>query len=70
VNRTCFAPEAAPVEYRVVESSVVTEDELTRVLNEMTREGWLFDGFHFAMREGSHRPSMAFAIFRRGVEQS
>lgn len=53
------------VEFRVVECSIVTEDELTRMLNEMTREGWVFDGFQFAMREASHRPSMAFGIFRR-----
>ncbi len=53
------------LEYRVVETSIVTEDELTRILNEFTGRGWIFDGFQFAMRESSHRPAMAFAIFRR-----
>jgi len=53
------------LEYRVVETSIVTEDELTRILNEHVGDGWVFDGFQFAMREASHRPSMAFAIFRR-----
>ncbi len=57
------------VEFKVVETSVVTEDELTRILNDWTRQGWIFDGFHFAMREGSHRPAMAFAIFRRALEE-
>ena len=52
-------------EYRVVEVSVVTEDELTRVLNDNVREGWIFDGFQFVMREASRRPAMAFALFRR-----
>ena len=53
------------VEYRVVETSSVCEEELTRILNQTTREGWTFEGFQFAMREASHRPAMAFAIFRR-----
>ena len=58
---------AGGVEYRVVETSLVTEDELTRVLNDMTRQGWTFDGFRFAMREASHHPSTAFAVFHREV---
>lgn len=53
------------IEYRVVETSSVTEEELTQLLNRVVREGWTFDGFQFAMREGSHRPSMAFALFHR-----
>ena len=57
------------MEYRVVETSVVTEDELTQILNQQTREGWIFDGFQFAMREASHRPAMAFAVFRRPESQ-
>lgn len=59
---------AEKVEYRVVETSTVTEDSLGRVLNENASEGWIFDGFHFAMREASHRPSMAFAIFHRTID--
>jgi hypothetical protein len=60
---------ANTIEFKVVESSVVTEEELTRIMNEMKSEGWAFDGFQFAMREGSHRPSMAFAIFHRGKSE-
>lgn len=52
-------------EFKVVETSTVTEEELTRILNEGAAEGWLFDGFQFAMRESSRRPSMAFALFHR-----
>jgi hypothetical protein len=55
------------IEYRVVETSLVAEDELTRILNENARQGWIFDGFQFAMREASHRPAMAFAVFRRAA---
>ena len=53
------------MEYRVVETSVVSDEELERILNETTQEGWRFDGMHFAMRESSRRPSMAFLIFAR-----
>jgi hypothetical protein len=59
---------AAAQEYKVVETSVVTEEELTRILNRYARAGWTFDGFQFAMREASHRPAMAFALFRRSAE--
>ena len=41
---------ATEQEFKVVESSIVTEDELTKILNEMTSQGWNFDGFQFAMR--------------------
>ena len=59
---------AKAIEYKVVESSVVTEDELTKLMNRMHAEGWAFDAFHFVMREGSHRPAMVFATFHRGTE--
>lgn len=55
--------------YRVVETSSVTDDSLTRMLNAEASEGWIFDGFHFAMREGSHRPAMAFALFHKEVRE-
>lgn len=57
--------EPRAVEFRVVETSTVTEDELTRILNRWTGDGWTFDRFQFVVREASHRPSMAFAIFLR-----
>lgn len=53
------------LKYKVVEINSVTEDTIETALNELTREGWRFDGLHFAMRESSKRPSMAFVIFTR-----
>ncbi len=53
------------VEYKVVETSSVTEEEIENLLNEWTGKGWRFDGMQFAMRESSKRPSMAFLIFTR-----
>ena len=49
--------------YKVVEVSQVTDEELEKVINKWVAEGWLFDGIHFAMRESSRRPSMAFVVF-------
>jgi hypothetical protein len=53
--------------YRVVEVSPVGEETLERALNERTREGWTFESLHFVMREGSHRPALAYLFFVRGA---
>lgn len=55
-----------PLEYKVVELSSVTDEEIEAALNEWTNQGWKLDGLHFAMRESSKRPSMAFLLFTRG----
>ena len=52
-------------EYKVVETSIVTEDELERILNVTVAAGWSLDGIHFAMSESSRRPTMAFLLFTR-----
>lgn len=54
--------------YKVVETSEVTDLELERILNEATEEGWALDTIHFAMRESSKRPAMAFVSFTRREE--
>jgi hypothetical protein len=51
--------------YKVVELSTVTDAEIERVLNEWTAQGWSFATVHFAMRESSKRPAMAFLSFTR-----
>ena len=53
------------LEYKVVESSVVTDESLEKILNEWTPRGWHFEGVQFAMREASKRPAMAFVLFSR-----
>jgi hypothetical protein len=55
----------ADAQYRVVETSVVTDEELERLINEAVAQGWVLDGIQFAMRESSRRPSMAFLLFTR-----
>lgn len=57
-------------EYKVVETSTVTDDSLTRILNERTREGWVLDGMTFVPNEASKRPRMAFVIFTREADAS
>jgi hypothetical protein len=53
------------VRYKVVETSSVTDTELEEILNQWTSEGWRLEGIHFAMRDASRRPSMAFVTFTR-----
>ena len=54
-----------PQTYKVVELSLVTDEEIERALNEWTARGWSFDSIQFAMRDNSRRPSMAFLTFVR-----
>ncbi len=51
--------------YMVVEVSNVNDEAIEEVLNDWVARGWRFDGLHFAMRESSKRPSMAFVLFTR-----
>ncbi len=54
--------------YKVVELGSVTDTDIEAALNEWTKEGWSYDTMHFAMRESSKRPSMAFLLFTRSDE--
>jgi hypothetical protein len=54
---------AEKVRYKVTEVAPVTEESLERALNHHVSEGWGFESLHFVMREGSHRPSMAYLFF-------
>jgi hypothetical protein len=53
----------AAIRYDVVEVAPVTEETLANVLNDRTARGWSFQSIHFVMREGSHRPAMAYLFF-------
>ena len=55
----------ADVEYKVIETSSVTDEVLEKLINETVARGWSFDGMQFAMRDASKRPSMAFLMFTR-----
>jgi hypothetical protein len=55
----------APREYKIVEVTTVTDEELERVINEWVGRGWRYEGIQFAMRESHRRPAMAFVTFTR-----
>ncbi len=50
---------------KVVEISDVSDENLTAVINDMLAEDWRLDTMHFAMRDNSRRPAMAFLVFYR-----
>ena len=52
-------------QYKVVETSSVTDEELEKIFNQWTAQGWTLDGVQFAMRDTSKRPAMAFVTFTR-----
>jgi len=51
--------------YKVVETSQVDDLSLEKILNTWTVAGWHLEGIHFAMRDASRRPGMAFVTFTR-----
>jgi hypothetical protein len=51
--------------YKIVETSIVTDDTLEDIINEWVSKGWQFDGIQFAIRESSKRPGMAFILFTK-----
>lgn len=56
--------------YKVVELSTVTDETLEDALNTWTAKGFTLDAIHFAMRESSRRPTMAFLVFVRPEQVS
>ncbi len=51
--------------YKVVELSTVDEATLEQAVNGWVLQGWTVESVHFAMRESSKRPAMAFVFFTR-----
>lgn len=49
--------------YKVVETSIVTDEEIERVLNEWTAKGYVFESIQFVTSVSSRRPVMAFLFF-------
>jgi hypothetical protein len=58
------------IEYKVVETSTVTEDMLEKITNEWVGQGWRFESVQFVTRDASRRPSMAFIFFTRTRERA
>lgn len=58
-------PSTGAIEYKFVETSVVTDESLERIVNEWVGQGWQLDGIHFVVATTSKRPVMAFLAFTR-----
>ena len=54
-------------EYKIIEITTVTDEDLEKAINKWVAKGWSFDTIQFAMRDSSKRPSMAFVIFTRNT---
>lgn len=55
----------ALLQYKVIELSTVDELSLEQAINQRVAEGWRLETIHFAMRDSSKRPAMAFILFAR-----
>ncbi|MBE0596333.1 MAG: DUF4177 domain-containing protein [Desulfuromonadales bacterium] len=53
------------IDYKVVETSTVTDEVLEQLLNQWTALGWRLESIQFVTREASRRPAMAFVLFTR-----
>ena len=51
--------------YKIVETSVVTDEEIERILNEWTAKGYAFESIQFVTQVSSKRPTMAFVFFTK-----
>jgi len=52
-------------QYKVVETSDVTDTTLEKIINEWVEQGWRYESMQFVIRDASRRPSMAFILFTR-----
>jgi hypothetical protein len=55
--------------FKVVETSVVTDESIESILNHWTARGYLFSSIHFVTTESSRRPGMAFLFFTANGEE-
>ncbi len=53
--------------YKVVETSTVTDEEIERILNEWTGQGYIFESIQFVVSVSSRRPTMAFLFFTKAA---
>ncbi len=51
--------------YKVIETCTVTDEEIERVLNEWTGKGYVFESIQFVTSVSSKRPTMAFVFFTK-----
>ena len=64
-RRRAALKEPSALHYKVVELSTVDEATLEEAVNGWVQQGWTVESVHFAMRDSSKRPAMAFVFFTR-----
>jgi len=57
------------MEYKVIELSTVTDEEIEKTLNHWTGLGYIFESIQFVTTESSRRPRMAFVFFTKKESQ-
>jgi len=55
--------------YKVVETSIVTDEEIERLVNDLSSKGYAFASIHFVTTQASRRPVMAFLFFTGPVDE-
>jgi len=55
--------------YKIVETSVVTDEEIERILNEWTEKGYAYESIQFVTHVSSKRPTMAFVFFTKNHQE-
>ena len=58
-------PYNSHMSYKIVETTIVTDEELERILNEWTEKGYVFESIQFVTSVSSKRPTMAFVFFTK-----
>ncbi len=58
------------MEYKVIETSTVTDEAIEKILNEWAGQGYSFESIQFVTTDSSRRPTMAFLFFTRQDENS
>jgi hypothetical protein len=53
------------MDYKVVETSMVTDEAVEKILNEWTAKGYVFESIQFVTAVSSKRPVMAFLFFTK-----
>jgi hypothetical protein len=53
------------MDYKVVETSTVTDEAVEKILNEWTAKGYVFESIQFVTVISSKRPAMAFLFFTK-----
>ena len=51
--------------YKVVETSTVTDEEIEKILNAWTAKAYVFESIQFVSAVSSKRPAMAFIFFTK-----